>query len=214
MVLWTDTRFDAAHRFYEKRGYVRQGAIRILDDLSKSLEFRYAKPAAGLVVEALDAAAAASAERRLAEILVASVAAGAGLGWAAPLAPDRARAVWKTVSTEVALGQRMLLGAWRDGALVGTIQLGLAMPDTGAHRATLSMLLVDPAFRRQGIGRALLARAVQAAQGIGRKLLVLETLGDDPALPLYHALGWRDGGRIPGHTLDPVRDGVTLYRPL
>ena len=28
MVLWTDTRFEAAHRFYEKHGYVRQGAIR------------------------------------------------------------------------------------------------------------------------------------------------------------------------------------------
>jgi len=58
MVLWTDTRFEAAHRFYEKHGYVRQGAIRILDDLSKSLEFRYAKPARGMVVEAMDAAVA------------------------------------------------------------------------------------------------------------------------------------------------------------
>ena len=58
IVLWTDTRFEAAHRFYEKRGYVRQGSIRILDDLSNSLEFRYAKPLKGLVVEALDAAAA------------------------------------------------------------------------------------------------------------------------------------------------------------
>ena len=33
LVLWTDTRFDRAHRFYERRGYVRQGALRILDDL-------------------------------------------------------------------------------------------------------------------------------------------------------------------------------------
>lgn len=61
MILWTDTRFEAAHAFYEKAGYVRQGAIRILDDLSKSLEFRYAKPSRGLVVEMLDAAAAAGA---------------------------------------------------------------------------------------------------------------------------------------------------------
>jgi GNAT superfamily N-acetyltransferase len=79
MILWTDTRFEAAHRFYEKRGYVRSGSIRILDDVSKSLEFRYAKPAVGLVVDMLDAAAAASAERRLAEILVACVD-GGGVG--------------------------------------------------------------------------------------------------------------------------------------
>jgi GNAT superfamily N-acetyltransferase len=52
LVLRSDTRFDAAHRFYEKRGYVRQGGIRILDDLSKSQEFRYTRPARGPVVEA------------------------------------------------------------------------------------------------------------------------------------------------------------------
>ena len=84
LVLWTDTRFEAAHRFYEKHGYVRQGAIRILDDLSKSLEFRYAKPARGLVVEALDAAAAASAERRLSRILVDCVAAGGSVPFFPP----------------------------------------------------------------------------------------------------------------------------------
>ena len=44
LLLWTDTRFLAAHAFYEKRGYLRHGAIRALDDLSRSLEFRYAKP--------------------------------------------------------------------------------------------------------------------------------------------------------------------------
>ena len=31
LVLWTDTRFTRAHGFYEKRSYVRQGAIRILE---------------------------------------------------------------------------------------------------------------------------------------------------------------------------------------
>jgi GNAT superfamily N-acetyltransferase len=41
--LWTDTRFDRAHRFYEKRGYVRSAPIRVLGDKSNSLEFAYAK---------------------------------------------------------------------------------------------------------------------------------------------------------------------------
>lgn len=45
LVLWSDTRFDAAHRFYERHGYRRSGGIRALGDRSRSLEFHYAKPA-------------------------------------------------------------------------------------------------------------------------------------------------------------------------
>ena len=46
MKLWTDTRFERAHRFYEKRGYVRQGPERVLNDLSGSVEYHYVKVAA------------------------------------------------------------------------------------------------------------------------------------------------------------------------
>ncbi len=44
LVLWSDTRFERAHRFYEKRGYRRDGPIRALNDKSNTLEFGYAKP--------------------------------------------------------------------------------------------------------------------------------------------------------------------------
>ena len=44
--LWSDTRFDRAHRFYAKRGYVRQGPVRVLNDISNSAEFGYAKSVA------------------------------------------------------------------------------------------------------------------------------------------------------------------------
>jgi GNAT superfamily N-acetyltransferase len=206
LVLWTDTRFDAAHRFYEKRGYVRQGAIRILDDLSKSLEFRYAKPAAGQVVEALDAAAAASAERRLSEILVACVEAGASVSYLRPLAPEAARGFWRKAASDVAGNRRLLLAAWLDGALVGTVQLDLDMPQNQPHRAGLAMLLVDPAARRRGVARALLQRAEQAAHRLGRPLLVLDAKAGDVAEPLYRSLGWQEAGRIPRFALDA--DGI------
>ena len=39
--LWTDTRFTRAHRFYERRGYVRGRSTRELHDLSHSVEFYY-----------------------------------------------------------------------------------------------------------------------------------------------------------------------------
>ncbi|MDN3568225.1 GNAT family N-acetyltransferase [Paeniroseomonas aquatica] len=215
LVLWTDTRFDAAHRFYEKRGYVRQGAIRILDDLSKSLEFRYAKPAAGLVVEALDAAAAASAERRLSEILIACVAVGASVSYLRPLAPEVARGVWRKAAADVAGSRRVLLGAWLEGALVGTVQLDLDMPQNQPHRAALAMLLVDPAARRRGVARALLRRAEQAAQRLRRPLLVLDTRAGDVAEPLYRSLGWQEAGRIPGFALDAAgteQDAVFFWK--
>jgi GNAT superfamily N-acetyltransferase len=217
MILWTDTRFEAAHRFYEKRGYVRAGSIRILDDISKSLEFRYAKPATGVVVEVLDAAAASSAERRLAEILVACVEAGASVNYLPPLSREVARAFWRGVSADVATGSRVLLGAWCDGQLAGTVHLALAAQPNAPHRAEVSKLLVDPAFRRRGIGRALMLRAEQTARGIGRKLLVLDTEAGSDGERLYRSLGWQAAGIIPGYAVaahgSPVDTVIFWKRP-
>lgn len=41
--LWSDSRFLTAHRFYERRGYVRNGPDRHLDDLSRTREHHYVK---------------------------------------------------------------------------------------------------------------------------------------------------------------------------
>jgi putative acetyltransferase len=41
--LWTDTRFEPAHRLYERLGYVRNGSTRELGDLSHSVEYHYLK---------------------------------------------------------------------------------------------------------------------------------------------------------------------------
>jgi GNAT superfamily N-acetyltransferase len=217
LVLWTDTRFEAAHRFYEKRGFVRRGAIRILDDISNSLEFRYARPLAGLVVEALDAAAAASAERRLSALLTLCVADGASLTWFPPLAPAVAQAYWRGVSSQVALGKAVLLVAWLDGAMVGTVQLSLDLPENQPHRAEVQKLMVDPVARRRGVGRALMSRAEQAARDIGRGLLVLDTRSGAPAEALYRAAGWLKLGVLPGGELGPDRapaDVVHFFKRL
>jgi putative acetyltransferase len=39
--LWSDTRFDKAHRLYERRGYVRGPATRDLHDISHSTEYYF-----------------------------------------------------------------------------------------------------------------------------------------------------------------------------
>ncbi|MGG5810405.1 GNAT family N-acetyltransferase [Falsiroseomonas sp. CW058] len=201
LVLWTDTRFDAAHRFYEKRGFVRQGSIRILDDLSNSLEFRYAKPLAGLQVEALDAAAAASAERQLTRLLVDCVADGGGPAWLPPLAPAVAQDHWRGISSGVALGKAVLLVAWLEGEVAGAVHLRLDLPENRPHVAELRTLMVAPPARRRGVGRALMRRAEQAARGMGRRILVLDARAGGAAEALVRAAGWTALGTIPGFEL-------------
>ena len=39
--LWSDTRFQDAHRLYQKRGYVKTGATRELHDKSDTVEFYF-----------------------------------------------------------------------------------------------------------------------------------------------------------------------------
>lgn len=43
IVLWSDTRFEAAHRLYEAAGYRRTAAVRALGDISASVEQHYVK---------------------------------------------------------------------------------------------------------------------------------------------------------------------------
>jgi ribosomal protein S18 acetylase RimI-like enzyme len=181
------------------------------------LEFRYTKPIAGLVVEVLDPAAAASAERRLAEILVACVDAGASVSFLPPMAREKAQRFWRKTASEVASGKVLLLAAWMDGTIAGTVQLDLAMSENQPHRAELEKLLVHPEFRRRGIARALLRRAEQAAIGHGRTLLTLDTRAGDLAEALYRAMGWTEAGRIPGYALNADRtpsDTVFFWRRL
>jgi GNAT superfamily N-acetyltransferase len=198
--LWSDTRFDRAHRFYEKRSYVRQGGVRALQDKSNSLEFGYGKPVNGVLT--LDAAAAQSAERRLGEILIACVGDGASVSFLPPLSRDKAQAFWRRSARSVASGERLVLGGWCEGVLVATGSVDLAMPENQRHRAEVQKILVDPAWRRRGLGRDILRASEAAAAARGRSLLMLDTRADDAGEALYRAEGWQEYGRLPGHAVD------------
>ena len=168
--LWSDTRFDRAHRFYEKRSYVRSGPMRVLADISNSLEYEFGKPVNG--VEVLDAAAAESAIPRLSKILIACVAEGAGVSFLPPLAPEAARAFWRDTARDVAAGRKVLLAGWVDGVLVGTVTLAFAQPQNQRHRAEVAKLLVHPSGRRHKLAQRLMARLELEALRAGRPLLI------------------------------------------
>jgi ribosomal protein S18 acetylase RimI-like enzyme len=200
--LWSDTRFTRAHTFYAKLGYVRQGPIHVCNDLSNSLEFPFVKAARGVVVQALDASAAEHAERPLADVLIACVAAGASVSFLPPLSAEAAQGFWRRSLADIALDRKAIWVAWADGALVGTVTLDLATPPNQPHRAEVAKLLVHPAARRRGVGQALMAALEAEALRRGRRLLTLDTRADDAGEALYRRLGWQEAGRIPGYALN------------
>ncbi len=92
-------------------------------------------------------------------------------------------------------------------ARVGTLLVGAnAMTPIaigGAKALLLGPLIVEPVFRSQGIGEALLTRSLEAAKAAGWKLVIL--VGDEP---YYARMGFQrvPAGRItlPG-PVDPAR---------
>ncbi len=200
LLLWSDTRFDRAHGFYEKRSYVRNGPIRVLNDISNSLEFGYAKPVNG--VEPLDIAAARSAAGRLSDILIACVDEGASVSFLAPLAPDKARAFWHRAATEVGTAQRVIVAAWRNGVLSGVGMLNLATPEDQQHRADVQKVLVHPLNRRGGLGRQIMRALQHVAAMHGRSLLTLDTSTGGAGEALCRSECWQEAGQVPDFARD------------
>lgn len=215
--LWTDTRFDRAHRFYERHGFVRDGGIRALNDVSNSLEFGYAKPVTGVVVRSLDTAAAASAARGLGRILQDCAADGSAMGFLPSLSLEQAQAFYREAAKSIAAGQGCLLVAWAEGRLVGSVLVNLDRPTDQLHQAEIHALLVAPDARGQGGEAALLQRAEVVAQGAGRLLLTLQTRAGDPLDHLCCANGWIQAGQLPGairRADGSFSDAALLYKAL
>ncbi len=142
-----------------------------------------------------------------AALLHACVHAGASVNFVMPFPEAEARAFWeRKVLPAVRDGARVLLAAESGERIVGTVQLALDTPPNQPHRAEVSKLLVDPAFRRRGIARALMAAVEQVAAALGRSLLTLDTRTGDHAEPLYASLGYVTAGTIPGYCRDPFAD--------
>ena len=150
-------------------------------------------------VAALDPAALAKAVERLAQILHACVHEGASIGFILPFERSQARAYWlDKVAAPHAAGGKLVLIATHGGDIAGTAQLDLDAMPSKRHHAEVSKVLVDPAFRRAGVGRALMREIERRAAKEGRWLLTLDTAGD-AAEALYRSLGYRLAGAIPSY---------------
>jgi len=145
----------------------------------------------------------------LSRILIGVVNAGASVGFVPPLGLDDATAYWQGVLKPGCV----LLIARRDGAIVGTGQLDLAMRANGRTRAEVCKVLVDADAQGQGIGKALMAALEVEAREEGRSLLHLDTSTNDKSNRLYLAMGYTAAGTIPNWAVDAdgVRHATTFY---
>ncbi|MEO8660940.1 MAG: GNAT family N-acetyltransferase [Bryobacteraceae bacterium] len=139
----------------------------------------------------------------LAAVLLDCVEGGASVSFLASLSQAEAEFFFEGALDGVQRGERILLAAFLDSQLVGTVQVLTAMPPNQPHRADIAKLLVLRSARGKGIGRQLMEEAEAASIRAGKTLLVLDTATGDPAETLYTRLGWNRVGVIPGYAVYP-----------
>jgi len=119
------------------------------------------------------------------------VADGDGFPQLPPLARGVYEDTWVRPITAV-------IGATVGGALAGAYYLKPNFAGRGAHIANAGYV-VARAWRRQGIGRALVTDSIARAAALGFDAVQFNFVFEaNPARGLYEELGWQVIGRIPG----------------
>ena len=81
--------------------------------------------------------------------------------------------------------------------------------------ADMMNLAVAPAYRRQGIGQALVTALIDYLQQKGIIVLLLEVrVSNDPAIALYQRLGFQQIGRRPNYYHHPREDALIMRKEL
>jgi len=139
----------------------------------------------------------------LGEMLADCVQGGASVSFMLPFTAADGERFYRSIVERVAAGERILLAAFEQGRLVGTVQLVPAQPPNQPHRADVAKLLVRRSARGAGVGRMLMQAIECEAVRLGRTLLVLDTVTGGDAERLYEELGWTKVGVIPNYALMP-----------
>jgi len=147
----------------------------------------------------------------LADLLIETVASGGSVSFMHPLAIEQARAFWTSALGGADRGERIVLGAYVDDTLAGTVTLVLDLPPNQPHRAEIAKMMTRVACRGRGIATALLREAERLAIARQKSMVVLDTASDEGAGPLYERLGFIFAGELPDYALKP-HGGLTGTR--
>ena len=91
---------------------------------------------------------------------------------------------------------RCIIGAFEDDRLIGMVGLRREEKKKIAHRAILWGVYVAPGARKRGVGRMLMARALEQAETMPglRHVTLGVNAASAPAMALYKAMGFRPFG--------------------
>src|SRR6185437_4658919 len=104
----------------------------------------------------------------LARVLADCVAGGASVSYMWPFTHDDARAAFEGFAADAARGNRIILAAFDDDTVVGTVQVLLALPPNQPHRGEIAKLLVHRDARRRGVAQLLMQHAEAEARAEGK----------------------------------------------
>jgi GNAT superfamily N-acetyltransferase len=165
----------------------------------------------------LDTASVSAHRGELAQLLLDAHEANMALGLRSPLSPERAASAWEEMAARLEPGNRVMLGCFEDGLLVGAVQFARAEADNGASRAEVQRLAVRADRRGSGYGKALLEAIAERAREAGVKVLWLTTHADTPSDTFYERVGWTRLGAIPSYSQRPdgtLAASAFFYREL
>jgi GNAT superfamily N-acetyltransferase len=169
--------------------------------------------AAFRLIQTLTAEEAHAHAAALGAVLADCVAGGASVNFMHPFSAAQGEAFYREVADSVAAGKTVLLAAFLDGRIVGTVQVQFVLKPNQLHRVEIAKMLVHRSARRRGIGAALMRAAEAESFKAGRWLAVLDTATGGEAEQLYRKLGWRECGAIPDYALWPAGGpcGATIF---
>jgi len=147
----------------------------------------------------------------LSQMLIETVAQGGSVGFMHPVEPKDALAFWEKALAAAGRGERIVLGGFDRGALVGAVSLLLDTPPNQPHRADIAKMMTRVGHRGRGVATALPREAEASAVARGRTLLTLDTATEEGASALYEKNGFVFAGEIPDYALKP-HGGLTGTR--
>jgi len=152
----------------------------------------------------------------LSDVLLDAVESGAGVSFMADLTREGSEAWWRRV-LGAATPRTVILVAWDELGIIGTVQLQPAWPPNQPHRADVAKLMVHRRARGRGVARALMEELERQARAQGFTLLLLDTCKGSAAERLYTSMAWKRVGEVPNFALNPDGswcDTVFFYKEL